>query len=87
MAGIALLLLGLLGNNIGNVPQATYYPPGGSGGARCPPDNEAPNDGVAYAVWYGIPWLLIRGLETKITEPKNVRNSIKAEKGWREVKK
>ena len=58
MAGIALLLLGLLGNNIGNVPQlvmAAYYPPDGSGGARCPPDNEGPNDGVGYAVWYGIP--------------------------------
>jgi hypothetical protein len=86
MTGIALLLLlGLLRSNIGIVPpliMAAYYWPGGNGGACRPSDNEAPNDG---GVWYTR--LLVRDLETKITEPKNVRNSIKAEKGRRKVRK
>ena len=75
MAGIALLpRLGLLWSNIGIVPplvMAAYYLPGD--GVRCPSDNEAPNDGVACG--------------TKITEPKNVRTSVKAEKGWMEVRR
>jgi hypothetical protein len=36
-------------------------------------------------MWYT--WLLVCDLETKITKPKNIRNSIKAEKRWREVRR
>jgi hypothetical protein len=36
-------------------------------------------------MWYAR--LLIHDLETKITKPKNVRNSIKAEKRWKEVRR